>query len=123
MKRIGRYLKATQYRGSILNPNSGVCKLDCYPDADFAGMYGHKLPTDPVCVNSRTEFVITFANCPVYWESKLQTETALSKMESEINVLAHSCRELSPIIDITKPLGQAVVLPIGVHYAILSRAR
>ena len=34
-------------------------------------------------------------------------------MESEINALAHSCRELSPIIDIKKSLGQAVGLPIG----------
>ena len=76
-------------------------------------MYGHELPTDPACVKSRTGFVITFANCPVYWASKLQTETALSTMESEINALAHSCRELFPIIDITKSLGQAVGLPIG----------
>ena len=34
-------------------------------------------------------------------------------MESDINTLAHSCRELSPIIDIKKSLGQAVGLPIG----------
>ena len=113
LKRIGRYLKATRDRGLILNPNSDVCKLDCYPDADFAGMYGHEIPTDPACVKSRTGFVITFADCPVYWASKLQTETALSTMESEINALAHSYRELFPIIDITKSLGQAVGLPIG----------
>ena len=34
-------------------------------------------------------------------------------MESEINALAYIIRELSPIIDITKLLGQAVGLPIG----------
>ena len=34
-------------------------------------------------------------------------------MESEINALAHSCRELFPIIDITISLGKAVRLPIG----------
>ena len=34
-------------------------------------------------------------------------------MESDINALAHSCRELFPIIDITKSLGQVVGLPIG----------
>ena len=34
-------------------------------------------------------------------------------MESEINFLAHSCRELFPIIDINKSLSQAVGLPIG----------
>ena len=34
-------------------------------------------------------------------------------MESEINAMDHSCRELFPLIDITNSLGQAVVLPIG----------
>ena len=76
--------------------------MDCYPDADFDGMYGHELPTDPECVKRRTGFFITFTYCPVYWEYKLQTETALSTMESEINSLVHSCRENFPIVDITK---------------------
>ena len=75
-------------------------------------MYGHEIPTDTDCVKIRTGFVVTFADCPVYWASKLQTETALTEMESEINALSHSFRELFPIIDITKLLGQAVGLPI-----------
>ena len=37
LKRIGRYLKATQSRGLILNPSSNL-KIDYYPDVDFAGM-------------------------------------------------------------------------------------
>ena len=90
MKRIGRYLKATRDRGLVLNP-SKVLKIDCYPDADFAGMYGHENSTDPSCVKSQTGFVITVANCPVLWQSKLQTETALSTMEAEVVALAHSC--------------------------------
>ena len=106
-------MKATRDRGLILNPNSDLCKLDYYPDADFEGMYGHELPTDPACVKIRTGFVITFADCPIFWASKLQTETSLSTMEAEINALAHSCRELFPIIDITISLGQSVGLPIG----------
>ena len=97
----------------ILNTSSDVCKLDRYPEAYFSRMYEKKLPTDPACVKSRNGFFITFAYCPVYWASKLQTETALSTTKSEINDLAHSCRELFPIIDITKYLGQAVGLPIG----------
>ena len=35
LKRIGRYLKTTRDQGLIFNPNSDICKLDCYPDADF----------------------------------------------------------------------------------------
>jgi len=58
---------------------------------------------------SRTAgFVITFANCPVLWVSKLQTEAALSTMEADIIALAHSCRELFPIIDMTQSLSDAV---------------
>ena len=95
-----------------MNPSSDVCELDLYPDADFSGTYGHEIPTDPDCGKSRTGFVITFADFPFYWASKLQTETALSKMESEIKDLAHSCRELFTIIDITKSLGQEVGLTI-----------
>lgn len=113
LKRLARYLKLTEDRGLVLNPNSEVCKIDGYPDADFAGMYGVEKPDDPACVKSRTGFIITFADCPVLWVSKLQTETALSTMEAEIIALAHCCRELFPIIDITMSLGDAVGLPIG----------
>ena len=97
LKRIGRYLKATHRRGLILNPSKEL-RIDNYPDADFAGMYGHEKPTDPSCVKSRTGYTITFANCPVIWQSKLQTETALSTMEAEIVALAHSCREMFPAV-------------------------
>ena len=110
LKRIGRYLKATRDKGLILNP-SKVLQIDCFPDADFAGLYGHEQASDPVCAKSRTGFIINVANCPVLWTSKLQTETALSTMEAEINALAHSCKELFPIIDIVSELGDVVGLP------------
>ena len=77
LKRIGRYLKATRNRGLILDLCAESCKFDCYPDAYFSGMYGHEFPTDLACVKSRTGFIIKFANCPVYWVSKLQTTMAL----------------------------------------------
>ena len=95
-----------------MNPNYDVCKLVFNPDVEFSGMHGHELPTYPECVKIRTGFVITFADCPVYWKYKFQAETALSTIESEINVLSHSFRELLPIIDITKSIGQAVELTI-----------
>ena len=113
LKRIGRYLKATRNRGLILNPSADKLKIDCYPDADFAVMYGHEKATDPANVKSRTGYVINVADCPVYWQSKLQTETALSTMEAEIVALAHSCRELFPIIDMVAELGPAVGLEVG----------
>ena len=120
LKRIGRYLKLTRERGLVLRPRPAkdgcgydVLQIDDYPDADFAGMYGYELPTDPASVKSRTGFVITVADCPVLWQSKLQTETALSTMESEVVALAHSCRELFPVMDIVSCIGPAVGIPAG----------
>ncbi len=59
LKRIGCYLKQTPDRGMVMNPSSDVCKIDAYPDADFTGMYA--------CAKSWTGFIITFADCPVFW--------------------------------------------------------
>lgn len=113
LKRIGRYLKATADKGLIMKPSAKLLKIDSFPDADFAGMYGHEAMDDPVCVKSRTGFVIMVANCPIMWQSKLQTETTLSTMEAEIVALAHSCRELFPIMDGVSIMGKAIGLPVG----------
>ncbi len=113
LKCIGRYLKQTSDRGMVMNPSSNVCKIDAYPDADFAGMYGHEDRTDPACAKSHTRFIIPFAECPVFWQSKFQTETALSMMEAEIIALSECGRELFPIIDMVCSLAEATNLPIG----------
>jgi hypothetical protein len=91
----------------VMNPSSNVCKIDAYPDADFAGMYSHEDHTDPACAQS------SFAECPVFWQSKLQTETVLSMMEAKIIALSACCRELFPIIDMVCSLAEATNLPIG----------
>jgi len=52
LKQIGCYLKQTPDRGMVMNPSSDVCKIDTYPDADFAGLYGHEEHTDPACAES-----------------------------------------------------------------------
>jgi hypothetical protein len=55
-----------------------------------------------------------FAGVPVMWQSKLQTETALSTMEAEIIALAACMRELIPIIDMVQSLAVAVGRQTGV---------
>jgi hypothetical protein len=121
LKRIGRYLKATRDKGLILKP-SGMLRVDAFPDADFAGLYGYADIVEPECVKSRTGFLITVSECPVVWVSKLQTETALSTMEAEIIALAHCCRELFPVVDIVTELGKVVGLPtddlVSMHVSI-----
>ena len=37
--------------------------LDCYVDADFAGLYGVEDDQDPVCVKLRTGYCLTLDGC------------------------------------------------------------
>ncbi len=108
LKRIGRYLKNTSSRGMVNNPMRELT-IDAYPDADFAGMYGHEKPTDPVCAKSCSQFVIVFAGVPVLWQSKLQTQTALA----EVIALSACMKELIPIMDMVQSLAVAVGIPAG----------
>jgi hypothetical protein len=97
----------------VINPTKELT-LDAYPDADFAGMYGHEKPSDPACAKSRSGFVIVFAGVPVLWQSKLQTETTLSTMEAQIIALLAACmRELIPIMYMVASLAVAVDLTAG----------
>jgi Reverse transcriptase (RNA-dependent DNA polymerase) len=94
--RICRYLKGTRTKGLIMKPSNNMT-LDCYVDADFAGLYGVEDEQDPVCVKSRTGYCLTLANCPLIWVSKLQTEIALSTTEAEYIALSQSLRDLIPM--------------------------
>ena len=47
LKRIGRYLANTKDKGIILTPTDDL-KIDCFVDADFAGVWSYEDPNDPV---------------------------------------------------------------------------
>ena len=96
LKRIVRYLQGTKDKGLIFAPTNELV-VDCYVDADFAGLWKSEDDQDPVCVKSRTGYVLEFAGCPLSWTSKLQTEIALSTMESEYIALSQAMRELIPV--------------------------
>eukprot|EP00956_Cyclotella_meneghiniana_P009886 scaffold13670_cov55-Cyclotella_meneghiniana.AAC.1 len=108
--RIGRYLKGTQGKGLIMHPDASR-GIDCYPDADFAGLYGQEDSQDPHCARSRTGYVILAFGCPVLWRSKLQTEIALSTMEAEYVALSTACKDLLPIMALVRELRRSVGLP------------
>jgi hypothetical protein len=107
--RIGRYLKGTMDRGIIMTPTEEP-RVDCYPDADFAGLYGHEDVHNPHCVRSRTGYVILAFGCPVLWRSVLQNVIAASSMESEYISLSTACRDLFPVVAIIKELSRTVGL-------------
>jgi hypothetical protein len=65
-----------------------------------------------MCVRLMLIRIQILQKCPVLWQSKLQTETALSTMEAKVIALS-ACRELFPIIDMVSSLTKSVNLPIG----------
>ena len=80
-------------------------KLDCYVDADYAGLWNHEDDQDPVCVKSRTGYLLTLGGCPLVWVSKLQTEIALSTLEAEYISLSQAMRELMPMRELLQEIG------------------
>ena len=86
--------------------------LDCYVDADFAGLWSYEDDQDPVCVKSRTGYVMTLAGCPIHWVSKLQTLIALSTVESEYIALAQAMRDLLPMHRMFTDLTQQLHLQV-----------
>ena len=109
MKRICKYLKGTRDKGIIFDPDPDL-KLDCYVDADFAGLWGYEDDQDPVCVKSRTGYVLTLGNCPILWVSRLQSEIALSTLEAEYVALSMSMRELLPMRELLQEVGDQLNL-------------
>jgi hypothetical protein len=107
LERIGQYLKKTENEGLVYRPSSEFT-IDCYVDADFAGLWGYEHPQDPSVAKSRTGFVICISNCPVIWNSKLQSSIALSTMESEYNALSSSMRDLLPFRNVVTTVAKSV---------------
>ena len=95
--------------GVILKPSDEL-RIDAYPDADFAGLWGYEDPHDSTCVRSRTGFVICVSDCPVMWVSKLQTEIATSTLEAEYVAMGTCCRSLFPMIRTVKAIAKGIGL-------------
>ena len=96
VKHICCYLQGAKGEGLTFKPDVSL-QLDCYVDADFAGLWNYENDQDPVCVKSRSGFVMTLGGCPIQWSSKLQTEIALSTTEAEYIALSQAMRELIPL--------------------------
>ena len=107
VKHILRYLKGTNDKGMIIKPND-IQELNCYVDSDFAGAYAVYPDQDPNSIKSRTGYVILYQGCPLLWVSKMQTQCALSTMESEYLALSQAMRDLIPLREILKEVIQTV---------------
>ena len=114
VKRILRYLNSTKDKGMMLKPNK-IPIVDCYVDSDFAGLWKAEDDQNPLCVKSRTGFLIKFMDCPLHWVSKLQSQIALSTMEAEYIALSQSMRELIGFREILKEIYTHVLKDIQAY--------
>jgi hypothetical protein len=112
VRRIIHYLKGTKTKGYILHPSTART-LDCYVDADFAGLWTSENSHSPISVKSTTGYIITFASCPILWSSKLQTEIALSNTEAEYIAMSQATRDLIPMKALLHEFLQATKLIVG----------
>ena len=121
IKHLAKYLKCIldQEQGLIYKPTTSL-NLDCYVDADFDGLWNYEDDQDPVCVRSRTGYVMTMGGCPIHWTSKLQTELALSTTEAEYIALEQAMREFIPIRRAFDDMLAAFNLDKDAHHAVKS---
>jgi hypothetical protein len=87
--------------------------LDCYADADFAENWTSVTSHEPSSIKSRIGYVIMFANCPLLWASKLQTEGALSTTEAEYIALSQAMRDLIPLLALLQDVTSVTNITIG----------
>jgi hypothetical protein len=84
--------------------------LEVYVDADFAGGWDPADSGNADNIYSRTGFVIHYASCPIYWQSKLQTEIALSTAKAEYIALSQALRETIPMMNLMKEINVVFLL-------------
>ena len=70
-KQIVHCLKRTAKEGITMTPDQGK-GFECYVDADFAGTFNKNTnASDPASCLSQTGYVVSYANCPILWSSKM----------------------------------------------------
>jgi hypothetical protein len=107
---IGRYLCDNCERGIIFKVDK-TNGLEGYADADFAGGWSCTDAGNVDNVLSRTGFIICYANCPLIWCSKLQTEIALSTAEAEYMAMSHALHDMIPVQNLVKEVSCIFDMP------------
>jgi hypothetical protein len=96
-KQIVRYLSHAWDKGTIVKPTNTL-QLDCYVDADFAGLYKCNPDASPTSAKSRlSSFIISLGGVPLVWRLQIQSEISLSTLESEYSSLLQAMHTILPI--------------------------
>ncbi len=110
--RLGGYLAHTKDRGIVYEPDKSM-GIECYVDADFADGWNITTSADADNIMSRTGFVITYANCPIYWASRLQTEIALSTAKAEYIAMSSALCKVKLRMTLMKELYTIILVHIN----------
>jgi hypothetical protein len=78
--------------------------LEVFVDAGFASGWYPEDAENTDSVYSCTGFVICYAGCPMFWQSKLQIEIALSTAEAEYIALLQALRETLPMTNLMREM-------------------
>jgi hypothetical protein len=89
----------------IYTPDSNQ-GIEVWVDADFAGGWDPSKAGDADNVYSSTGFIIYYAGCLIYWQSKLQTEIALSTAEVEYIAMSQALRETIPLATLMQEMNE-----------------
>jgi hypothetical protein len=87
--------------------------IECYVNSDFAGGWNVTTSSDANNVMSRTGFLITNANCHIYWASCLQTEIALSTAKAEYIAMSFALCKVIPLMTLMKELH--TIFPVHIN--------
>jgi hypothetical protein len=93
VKTIICYLKRTRDKDMIVLFTSKL-DLNCFVDADFAGMFNQQPPRKIDSASSRCGYIIILGGIPVVWKSALMTAICLSTLEAEYQALSMAMRQL-----------------------------
>ena len=95
--------------GTIFKPNKTL-NIDCYVDADFAGLHQVEPDTDATSAKSRGAYIIMIGNCLTAWKTKIQSCILLSTLESEYQALSDSMHAIIPLKNMLIELNDSVKL-------------
>ena len=82
--------------GLLFQLNTSL-ELYLYIVAEFSELWNYEDNQDPVCVKSRTGYILTLGGCTITWSSELQTEISLSTTKAEYIALSQATGELVPM--------------------------
>jgi hypothetical protein len=107
--RIGRILLSTKEKGMLYKPDSSK-GIEVFVDADFAGGWDSANAMNAENIHSCPGYVIFYAGCPIFWQSKFQMEIALSMAEAEYIALLQALRETIPMTNLMREMN--VIFPL-----------